>query len=150
MGIVAYFFVFLIFESRLLEHKWQEFLKLLGVVVVFLLMGLLPFIDNMAHVGGFIFGFLVSGVIVPFNPYKQYWSVTKQDPRVNDVFLFVKVGLIIGGLVGLVLLFVLFFVLLYVVQTTWIGFSFFTCIPLTSTLCLDQQDFIRNRTQFIV
>jgi len=150
LGIISYFFIFLIFESRLLDHPWVEFLKLLGVVVVFLLMGLLPFIDNMAHLGGFVFGFLVSGVLVPFKQYQEFWRITNENPKTSEFFFYVKVSLIVGGVVGVVCLFVLFFVLLYVVQSTWVGFSFLTCVPFTSTLCLDQQEFIRNRTQFII
>ncbi len=147
---MSYFFVFLIFESRILKHPIREFLKLLGVIGAFLLMGFLPFIDNIAHLGGFLFGFLISGVLIPFIPYKQYWSITKEDPKKNELFFYVKIGLIFVGLCGLVLLFVLFFVLLYVVQDTWIGFSYLTCIPFTSTLCVDQQQFIRNRTRLII
>ena len=152
LGVVAYFFVFLIFESPLLVKWWHEALKLLGVCLLLFLLGLLPFIDNYAHIGGFIFGFLISGILVPYGDFKEVWKLTdhKNGERYAKVFLNVKIAMVVGGLVGVVLLFTVFFILLYVVQDTWVGFSFLTCIPFTSTLCVDQQVLIRDRDVFIV
>ena len=41
-------------------------LKLVGVTAVFFLAGLLPWVDNYAHLFGFIFGFLLSYALLPF------------------------------------------------------------------------------------
>ena len=147
LGVVAYFFVFLMFESRLLLQPWKEYLKLVGVCMFLFLLGLIPYVDNFAHLGGFVYGFLISGVLVPHGPYKEVWRLTNQDVHKDKFFLVVKRVLIVVGLVGCALLFTLFFVLLYEVQTTWIGLSFLTCTPFTSTLCVDQQTFIRDRNQ---
>lgn len=146
---MAYFFVFLIFESPLLEKWWHELLKLFGVCLFLFLLGLLPFIDNYAHIGGFVFGFLISGIIIPYGDFKEAWKLTDHK-RYAKAFLKVKIGMVVGGLVAVVLLFTLFFILLYVVQDTWVGFSYLTCIPFTSTLCVDQQVLIRDRDDFIV
>lgn len=144
--------MFLIFESPLLVQWWKELLKLVGVCVVLFLLGFFPFIDNYAHIGGFIFGFLISGILVPYGDFKEVWKLTdhKNGERYAIVFLNVKIAMVVGGLVGLALLFTLFFILFYVVQSTWVGFSFLTCIPFTSTLCVDQQVLIRDRDEFIV
>ena len=39
------------------DRGWEAF-KLAVVVILSLGVGLLPYIDNFAHVGGFVFGFL--------------------------------------------------------------------------------------------
>lgn len=147
---MAYFFVFLIFESRLLLHPLRECLKLLAVCVFLFLLGLIPYIDNYAHIGGFVFGFFISGILIPYGPYKEAWKLTNQNEENEKKYWIVKLVLIFGGLTAVVLLFVLFFVLFYVVQTTWVGFSYLTCIPFTSTLCIDQQVVLRARNLFIV
>ena len=152
LGVVAYFFVFLIFEIPLLEEPWKELLKLLGVCLGLFLLGFFPFIDNYAHIGGFLFGFLISGILVPYGDFKEVWILTdhKDGKKQFMVYKTVKLVMVIGGLVGLVLLYTLFFILFYVVQDTWVGFSFLTCIPFTSTLCIDQQVLIRDRSEPIV
>ena len=60
-------------------HQWPSLkypemavLKLVGVMAVFFLFGLLPWIDNYAHMFGFIFGFLVSYAIMPFVTFGLY------------------------------------------------------------------------------
>lgn len=148
LGIVAYMFVFLIFESRFLEKPWIEFLKLLGVTVGFFLIGLFPFIDNFAHIGGFVFGFLLSGIIVPYGNYKKVWDeldLDKGDNKKFNTFYIIKLAMVIGGIPVVLLLFVLFFMLFYVVQDTWEGFSYLTCIPFTSTICTDMRTVVRDR-----
>lgn len=145
-------FVFLIFESRLLVSPWIEFLKL-GIVVVFLiLLGLFPFIDNFAHIGGFVFGFILSGILVPYHSLENLdlGSRRKKKKGGRDYYRIVKWVMVIAGIPALVLLFVLFFILFYVVQDTWDGFRFVNCIPFTSTLCQDLGSNIRTRDQHII
>lgn len=151
LGIVAYFFVFLIFESPLLERPWIEFLKLVGVSVFFLLLGFIPYVDNYAHIGGFIFGFFISGILVPYGTFKEVWKLTKQKEEDFRVYRLVKLFMIFVGLPAVFLLYGLFFVLLYEVQSTAGFLSYLTCVPLTSTLCIDQQIVLRDRdSMFIV
>jgi membrane associated rhomboid family serine protease len=145
LGIVAYFFVFLIFESPLLQRPWIECLKLVGVSGVLFLLGLIPYVDNWAHLGGFMFGFFISGVLVPYGDFKEVWLLTNQKKEDFKIYRNIKLVLIFVGLPVLVLLYTLFIVLLWVVQSTVSGFSFFTCVPLTDTLCIDQQVLIRDR-----
>lgn len=142
-------FVFWIFEQHLLERPFIELLKLLAIAVVVLLIGFLPYVDNFANIGGFVFGFLLSGIIIPYGNYKVAWHKIDQVPKTNryDIIKYVLLGV---GIVGSLLLAALFFVLFYVVQDTWSGFSFITCIPFTDTLCIDMQAFLRNRNIVVV
>ena len=144
-------FVFLIFESRLLVHPWQEFLKL-GVIVLFLLvLGLFPFIDNFAHIGGFVFGFLFSGILVPYHSLdKLGLKSSKKLSSGRDYFRIIKWAMVIAGIPAVLLLFALFFVLFYVVQDTWDGFRFVNCIPFTDTICQDLGGNIRTRDTHII
>lgn len=150
LGVVAYFFVFLIFESPLLKRPWIESVKLLAISVALLLLGLIPYVDNYAHVGGFIFGFLISGVLVSYSDFKEVWKLAKKKKEDYKVYGIVKLLMVVLGLPAIVLLYALFFVLLYVVQSTVAGFSYLTCVPFTNTLCIDQQVLIRDRSTFIV
>ena len=149
LGIWAYVFVFWIFEKHLLERPYCELLKLLAVAGALFLIGFLPFIDNFAHIGGFVFGFLLSGIIIPYGNYKKAWHKIDQDPK-NKNYDIIKYVLLGGGIVGSLLLATLFFVLFYAVQDTWSGFSYLTCIPFTSTLCIDMRAFLRNRNIAVV
>ena len=49
-----------------LQYPEMAILKLVGVTAVFFLAGLLPWVDNYAHLFGFIFGFLLSYALLPF------------------------------------------------------------------------------------
>ena len=42
---------------QIVERPWWSLAKLMFVIIVFLMIGTLPFIDNWSHVGGFVFGF---------------------------------------------------------------------------------------------
>lgn len=151
LGIVAYFFVFLIFESPLLVKPWIEFLKLVGVSVFFLLLGFIPYVDNYAHIGGFIFGFFISGISVPYSTNKEVWKLTNQREEDFRVYHWVKLLMIFLGLPIIFLLYAVFFVLLYEVQSTAEFFSYFTCVPFTSNLCTNQQIVLSSiRDRFIV
>lgn len=142
-------FVFLIFESRLLVHTWIELIKLAFVVVFLFILGLFPFIDNFAHIGGFVFGFLLSGILVPYHSL-QNLGINPQKGRNTDVFRKVKWAMVIIGIPAVLLLFGLFFVLFYVVQDTWDGLRYLNCIPFTDTICQDLGGNIRTRDTHII
>ena len=148
------------FESPHLERPWLEAIKLaVFVLLPLFLVGLLPFIDNFAHIGGFVFGFLLSMIIVPSWTEKKAWEKVKElddddtpaEKKKKAVTLqtvkLVMIGLGIPLVIGL---FVLFILLFYFLQSTWNGFSYLNCVPFTSSFCIDSQQLIRNRTATIV
>ena len=49
-----------------LKYPEMALLKMVGVTAVLFLAGLLPWVDNYAHLFGFIFGFLLSYALLPF------------------------------------------------------------------------------------
>ncbi len=49
-----------------LKYPEMAILKMVGVTAVLFLAGLLPWVDNYAHLFGFVFGFLLSYGLLPF------------------------------------------------------------------------------------
>ncbi|XP_039991578.1 inactive rhomboid protein 1 isoform X3 [Xiphias gladius] len=121
-GILACLFVELFQSWQILERPWWAFAKLLAISVFFFSFGLLPWIDNFAHICGFISGFFLS---FAFLPYISFGRSDMYRKRVQIcVFLLVFLGLLSA-------LVVLFYV--YPVKCDWC--EYLTCIPITEKLC---------------
>uniref|UniRef100_A0A8C2WV87 Inactive rhomboid protein n=1 Tax=Cyclopterus lumpus TaxID=8103 RepID=A0A8C2WV87_CYCLU len=121
-GILACLFVELFQSWQILERPWRAFAKLLAISVFFFSFGLLPWIDNFAHISGFVSGFFLS---FAFLPYISFGQTDMYRKRVQIcVFLLVFLGLLSA-------LAVLFYV--YPVKCDWC--EFLTCIPITDKFC---------------
>ncbi|XP_063046244.1 inactive rhomboid protein 1 isoform X2 [Engraulis encrasicolus] len=121
-GILACLFVELIQSWQILEQPWRALAKLLCVVLVLFAFGLLPWIDNFAHLGGFVSGFFLS---FAFLPYISFGTVDMYRKRLQIIlFLVVFVGLFAG-------LVVLFYV--KPIKCEWC--ELLTCIPFTDKFC---------------
>ncbi|XP_008300172.1 inactive rhomboid protein 1-like isoform X3 [Stegastes partitus] len=121
-GILACLFVELFQSWQILERPWRAFAKLLAISVFFFSFGLLPWIDNFAHVCGFVSGFFLS---FAFLPYISFGRSDMYRKRVQIcVFLLVFLGLLAA-------LAVLFYV--YPVKCDWC--EYLTCIPITDKFC---------------
>ncbi|KAM7381970.1 hypothetical protein PAMA_012706 [Pampus argenteus] len=121
-GILACLFVELFQSWQILERPWRAFAKLLGISVFFFSFGLLPWIDNFAHICGFVSGFFLS---FAFLPYISFGRSDMYRKRLQIcVFLLVFIGL-------LATLAVLFYV--YPVKCEWC--EYLTCIPITDKFC---------------
>ncbi|XP_074475630.1 inactive rhomboid protein 1 isoform X4 [Sebastes fasciatus] len=121
-GILACLFVELFQSWQILERPWRAFAKLLAISVFFFSFGLLPWIDNFAHVCGFVSGFFLSFAFLPYISFGQSDMYRK---RVQIcVFLLVFLGLLSA-------LAVLFYV--YPVKCDWC--EYLTCIPIMDKFC---------------
>ncbi|XP_055746266.1 inactive rhomboid protein 1-like isoform X3 [Salvelinus fontinalis] len=121
-GILACLFVELFQSWQILERPWRAFTKLLCVVIFLFSFGLLPWIDNFAHISGFISGLFLS---FAFLPYISFGRSDMYRKRVQIcVFLLVFLGLFSG-------LAVLFYI--HPVKCEWC--EYLTCIPLTDKFC---------------
>uniref|UniRef100_A0A6Q2Y2X0 Inactive rhomboid protein n=1 Tax=Esox lucius TaxID=8010 RepID=A0A6Q2Y2X0_ESOLU len=121
-GILACLFVELFQSWQILEHPWRAFTKLLCVVLFLFSFGMLPWIDNFAHISGFISGLFLS---FAFLPYISFGRADMYRKRVQIcVFLLVFLGLFSG-------LAVLFYV--HPIKCEWC--EYLTCIPLTDKFC---------------
>lgn len=122
-GIIACLFVELLQGWQLVERPFFHLFKLCAIVLVLFLLGLLPYIDNFAHIFGFIHGFLLAFV---FLPYLTFGEWDKRRKRIQ----------ILVAIVSLIALTVIGFVLFYVVQdinTT--GVEYFNCIQINEKFC---------------
>ncbi|KAF7691031.1 hypothetical protein HF521_011328 [Silurus meridionalis] len=121
-GILACLFVELFQSWQILAQPWRAFAKLLCVVLFLFAFGLLPWIDNFAHICGFVSGFFLSFAFLP------YISFGRMDMYRKRCQILVSLTLFVGIFSGFV---VLFYV--YPIKCEWC--ELLTCIPLTDKFC---------------
>ncbi|XP_051491022.1 inactive rhomboid protein 2 [Apus apus] len=121
-GLLACLFVELFQSWQVLEKPWKAFLNLFGIVLFLFICGLLPWIDNIAHLFGFLSGLLLS---FAFLPYITFGTVDKYRKR----------AMIIVSLLVFVGLFASLVVWLYVYPINWRWVEYLTCLPFTSKFC---------------
>ena len=52
--------------AQVVPNKWMHFAKLVGFMFVGFLLGSLPYVDNFAQLGGYLFGLVSSIVFLPY------------------------------------------------------------------------------------
>ncbi|XP_026671584.1 inactive rhomboid protein 1 isoform X2 [Ceratina calcarata] len=110
----------------MLKHPRRTLSKLILVLVGLLILGILPWVDNYAHLFGFIFGFLAAYALMPFISFGHY------DRRR-------KIWLIWICLILIVVLFTLLLALFYNVPVYECEVcKLFNCIPFTRDFCASQ------------
>ena len=124
-----------------LKYPEMAILKLVGVTAMLFLCGLLPWIDNYAHLFGFIFGFLLSYALMPF---VTLGGGSSSNSNSADYDRRRKVVLIWICLVSVLFLFVGLLVLFYVTPIHDCEIcKYFNCIPITKDFCADQNTNMR-------
>ncbi|XP_027690464.1 inactive rhomboid protein 2 isoform X1 [Chelonia mydas] len=121
-GLLACLFVELFQSWQILEKPWKAFLNLFGIVLFLFLCGLLPWIDNIAHIFGFLSGLLLS---FAFLPYITFGTGDKYRKR----------AMIIVSLLVFVGLFASLVIWLYVYPINWHWIEYLTCLPFTNKFC---------------
>jgi membrane associated rhomboid family serine protease len=64
-GIMAVVLLDLILNFKLVPNRWAELSRMVVMITLSLAFGLLPLIDNFAHVGGFLVGILCGLFVLP-------------------------------------------------------------------------------------
>ncbi|KAM3827049.1 inactive rhomboid protein 1 isoform 5-T5 [Vipera latastei] len=121
-GILACLFVELFQSWQILARPWRAFFKLLVIVLFLFAFGLLPWIDNFAHICGFISGLFLSFAFLPYISFGKFDLYRKRCQII--IFQLVFVGL----LSGLVVLFYF-----YPIRCQWC--EVLTCLPFTDNFC---------------
>ncbi|XP_040291450.1 inactive rhomboid protein 2 isoform X2 [Bufo bufo] len=121
-GLLACLFVELFQSWQILAKPCKALFKLFGIVLFLFLFGLLPWIDNIAHIFGFISGLLLS---FAFLPYITFGTADKYRKR---VMIIVSMMVFIGLFASLV-------IWLYVHPINWPWIEYLTCIPFTNKFC---------------
>lgn len=134
-GILACLLVEVLQSWQMLERPSIALLKIAVPIVLLFLLGLLPWIDNWAHVSGFLFGFLLAFALLPYVSFGTY------DRRRKIIGIVLSLG-------GAIFLFVLLVVLFYVLPLyNCPGCQYFNCIPFTPDFCKNMEINIdRNAT----
>lgn len=144
MGILSSLLIYILLERKRFNHPVYQLSKLLLIIISALVIGLLPYVDNYAHIGGLVTGVLLSAIFMPYYPpYEgEEWEVHKKDRkrcrRIKKYLVLICIPIFI-------VVFVTIFVLFYVVQPNCSGCQYITCVPLTDTICRDQQPTPDNR-----
>ena len=128
-GLFAALIMDVIQQWNIIVNPVAQLLKLALILIILFVLGLLPYVDNYAHVGGFIFGLLLSASFLPSIGTKK---------RTKIIMIAVCLPVCIA-------LLVLFFLLFYLVDLNCDGCKYFTCIPVTDTFCLDLDHNLRQR-----
>ena len=110
---------------RDLSNPGQAVVQLLVILLILFIFGLLPWIDNYAHLAGFVFGFLLSFATWPYVPYLSRRS---------------KIISVIACLSVSVCLFVVLVVLFYVSPLYECpNCQYFNCIEFTAQFCRNME-----------
>lgn len=102
--------------------------KLLAIVLIFFLLGLLPWVDNYAHIVGFLTGFLLSYALMPYIAFDR--TIHSRTRRAVLIILCLLCVVLILG----ILFVVFYFTPIY--NCSWC--KYLTCIPFTKDFCADQ------------
>uniref|UniRef100_A0A669DI62 Inactive rhomboid protein n=1 Tax=Oreochromis niloticus TaxID=8128 RepID=A0A669DI62_ORENI len=121
-GLLACLFVELFQGWQMLEKPWNAFSKLSCIVLFLFLCGLLPWIDNIAHIFGFLSGLLLS---FAFLPYVTFGTFDKYRKRI----------LIAVSLLAYVGLFASLIVWFYIYPINFHWLEHLTCLPFTNKFC---------------
>lgn len=109
---------------QIIDKAWLELIKLVTVMVILLAIGTLPFIDNLANIGGIIFGVPAAIIFLP------YITFGKVDAWRKRILLIICVPLL---LIMFLVCFLLFF---FIGDPDFCSVChYFNCVPFTSTFC---------------
>ncbi|KAI8099606.1 rhomboid family-domain-containing protein [Halteromyces radiatus] len=67
-GLIGYMFIDVLINWRVIQHPWRELISLFISTIISLVLGLLPGLDNFAHLGGFVVGLVMGLLIAPTRP----------------------------------------------------------------------------------
>ena len=122
-GLLACLFAELFQNWYIIFHPWYALGKLVMLLFVLFAAGFLPYVDNYAHLIGFVFGFLLSFALLPYVTFGKF------DRQRKIIGIIVCLLTAIG-------LFSLLIVLFYVSPVYECPYChYFNCIPFTDKLC---------------
>uniref|UniRef100_A0A3P8VK44 Inactive rhomboid protein n=1 Tax=Cynoglossus semilaevis TaxID=244447 RepID=A0A3P8VK44_CYNSE len=121
-GLLACLFVELIQGWQMLEKPWKAFSKLVAIVLFLFLCGLLPWIDNIAHIFGFLSGLLLSFAFLPYVTFGTFDTYKKR----------ILIGVSLLFYIGLFASLIVWF---YIYPINWHWLEHLTCLPFTNKFC---------------
>ncbi|XP_077980039.1 inactive rhomboid protein 1-like isoform X1 [Glandiceps talaboti] len=132
-GILACLIVEVLQSWQLLEEPCKALGKLLGIVGILLILGMLPWIDNFAHIGGFLSGILLAFTFLPYIHFGEFDRKRKIIMMVVSFIVYLAL-MTVGFLV---------FYLYPVTDCTWC--YYLNCIPFTESFCANMDMELKER-----
>ncbi|KAG4095986.1 rhomboid-domain-containing protein [Neocallimastix lanati (nom. inval.)] len=86
-GLMACLLLDLIQSWRLIIEPWKELIKMLILIIFSLGIGLIPYIDNFAHIGGFITGLLTGLIFMPTIIFSKKDLKIKRMLMIASIFI---------------------------------------------------------------
>lgn len=133
-GILAGLLAEQIHSWNLIENPGHQLLKLFGLALVLFIYGLFPWIDNFAHISGFVIGFLLSLALLPFLTFTE-----KVKRKLKILIIWTCFFVVFIIFIALLL----FFYKFPIYDCKYC--SYFNCIPLTQDWCSDHQISIQRK-----
>eukprot|EP00035_Acanthoeca_spectabilis_P004527 m.104688 g.104688 ORF g.104688 m.104688 type:complete len:730 (-) comp12614_c0_seq4:1134-3323(-) len=124
-GLIGVAVVDLFQSWQVVEQPWSRAFTTLLHTAGYLMIGTMPFIDNWAHVGGFVFGIMAAIIFLPYLTFGVMDSIRKRCLMCMCIPL-------------LVCTFFVGFMIFYLVQETQSfcpGCKYVQCVPYTSNFC---------------
>ena len=85
-GLLAVIVVELIQSWQIVDRAWWELIKIAAVTIVMFGLGTLPYVDNVAHVGGFFNGILAALIFIPYITFGKFDCVPYRDGLCENDF----------------------------------------------------------------
>ncbi|XP_071796460.1 inactive rhomboid protein 1-like isoform X2 [Asterias amurensis] len=124
-GLLACLVVEVLQSWQILKSPFKALAKLLFIIGLLFILGLLPWIDNYAHLGGFICGTFLSFIFLPYIYFGEFDRTRKRFQILISIFLLTAY---------FCLVFTVFYLRL-LKDCTWC--QYFNCVPLTDDFCND-------------
>jgi len=102
--------------------------KLMAILAIFFCLGLMPWVDNYAHITGFLTGFLLSYALMPYIAFDRSLHSTTRRSLI--------IGLCLAGFVIIMTVLLVVFYYTPIYNCSWC--RYLTCIPFTKDFCADQ------------
>lgn len=77
-GLLACSLVDICQSWQVIQRPWRKFLVVLGEIIALMLIGTLPWVDNWAHIGGFVFGLFAAIVFLPYITFGRADKIRKR------------------------------------------------------------------------
>jgi hypothetical protein len=133
-GLLACLIVEVLHNWHLLESPWRALSKLLLIALGLFTYGLLPWIDNYAHLFGFGVGFALSLSLLPFITIVGRFRIRVKVLLIGACFLLVT---------SVIVILALFLYKWPIYDCKYC--SYFNCIPLTDDWCADHDMVIKRK-----
>ena len=123
-GLLAVIVVELMQSWQIVDKAWWELIKIAAVTIVMFGLGTLPYVDNVAHIGGFVNGILAALIFIPYITFGKFDAWRKR------ILLIISIPI-------LIVLFLIQFLVFYLIQNPEFckDCKYFDCIPYRDDLC---------------